>query len=224
MTAVVTEESAGNFGQRIAGRQQICAGHGNPQPGGQPLSDYCTLLGCSLAQNCGAPLPAWYSPCRNVLIPWQRRSWVPLPCPLPQLLRQSRPKSCTIQSHAVDKGGVEQGVDLHKSFAVFTGPWPDIVKVTTIGAGQEHSCAPTPVVSMSKWISRCCASCRGKNRSCGTTHSTECTYKSRGTLVGDVEGIRTESYADTVRLSKGSGNHQRSSRAKGAAPLNTDLQ
>ena len=35
------------------------------------------------------------------------------------------------------KGGVEQGcdfcaheVDLHKSFAVFTGPWPDIVKVT----------------------------------------------------------------------------------------------
>ena len=32
ITVVVTEESAGNFGQRIAGRQQIppCAGHGNP--------------------------------------------------------------------------------------------------------------------------------------------------------------------------------------------------
>ena len=40
MTVVVTEESAGNSGQRTAGRQQIppCAGHGNPQPGGQPLS------------------------------------------------------------------------------------------------------------------------------------------------------------------------------------------
>ena len=42
-----------------------------------------------------------------------------------------------VQSHAVGKGGVEQGcdfcaheVDLHQSFAVFTGPWPDIVKVT----------------------------------------------------------------------------------------------
>ena len=32
MTVVVTEESTGNSGQRIAGRQQIppCAGHGNP--------------------------------------------------------------------------------------------------------------------------------------------------------------------------------------------------
>ena len=55
-------------------------------------------------------------------------------------------------------------------------------------AGQEHSYAPTPVVSMSKWISGCYASCRGKNRSCGTTHSTDCTYKSRGILVGDIEG------------------------------------
>ena len=55
-------------------------------------------------------------------------------------------------------------------------------------AGQEHSYAPTPVVSMSKWISGCYASCRGKNLSCGTTHSTDCTYKSRGMLVGDVEG------------------------------------
>ena len=46
------------------------------------------LLGCSLAQSCRAPLLAWYSPCRNVCIPWQRRSWVLLPCPLPQLLPQ----------------------------------------------------------------------------------------------------------------------------------------
>ena len=40
---------------------------------------------------------------------------------------------------------------------------------------SEHSCAPTPVVSMSKWISGCYASRRGKNLSCGTTHSTDCT-------------------------------------------------
>ena len=54
-------------------------------------------------------------------------------------------------------------------------------------AGPEHSYAPTPVVSMSKWINGCYASCRGKNLSCGTTHSTDCTYKSRGILVGDVQ-------------------------------------
>ena len=37
---------------------------------------------------------------------------------------------------------------------------------------------------MSKLIGGCYASCRGKNLSCGTTHSTDCTYKSRGFLVG----------------------------------------
>ena len=56
-------------------------------------------------------------------------------------------------------------------------------------AGPEHSYAPTPVVSMSKWISGCYASCRGKNLSCGTTHSTDCTYKSRGILVGGVQTV-----------------------------------
>ena len=42
-----------------------------------------------------------------------------------------------MQGYTVGKGGMEQGcdfcaheVDLHKSFAVFTGPRPDIVKVT----------------------------------------------------------------------------------------------
>ena len=49
-------------------------------------------------------------------------------------------------------------------------------------AGLEHSYAPTSVVSMSKWISGCYASCRGKNLSCSTTHSTDCTYKPRGIL------------------------------------------
>ena len=56
-------------------------------------------------------------------------------------------------------------------------------------AGPEHSNAPSPVVSMSRWISGCYASCRGKNLSCGTTHSTDCTYKSRGILVGDVQTV-----------------------------------
>ena len=45
-------------------------------------------------------------------------------------------------------------------------------------AGSEHCYAPTPVASMSKWISGCYASCHGKNLSCSTTHSTGCTYKS----------------------------------------------
>ena len=53
-------------------------------------------------------------------------------------------------------------------------------------AGPMRINAPSPVVSMSKWTSGCYASCRGKNLSCGTTHSTDCTYKSRGILVGDV--------------------------------------
>ena len=56
-------------------------------------------------------------------------------------------------------------------------------------AGQEHSYAPTPVVSMSKWISGCYASCRGKNLSCSTTHATGCTYKSRGIVVGSVQTV-----------------------------------
>ena len=55
-------------------------------------------------------------------------------------------------------------------------------------AGPEHGYAPTPVVSMSKWISGCYASCRGKNLSC-STHSTGCTYKSRGILVGSVQTV-----------------------------------
>ena len=80
MTAVVTEESAGNSGQRITGRQQIppCAEHGRRSATELPLF---LLLECSLAQSCRAPLLAWYSLCRNVRIPWQRRSWVRL---LPQ--------------------------------------------------------------------------------------------------------------------------------------------
>ena len=46
-----------------------------------------------------------------------------------------------------------------------------------------------------------------------------------GTAATDLQlESETESHADFVRLSKGSGNHQRSLRAKGAAPLNTDLQ
>ena len=56
-------------------------------------------------------------------------------------------------------------------------------------AGLEHSYAPTSVVSMSKWISGCYASRRGKNLSCSTTHSTDCTYKSRGILVGGVQTV-----------------------------------
>ena len=39
-----------------------------------------------------------------------------------------------------------------------------------------------------QWISGCYASCRGKNLSCGTNRSTDCAYKSRGILVGDIEG------------------------------------
>ena len=42
---------------------------------------------------------------------------------------------------------------------------------------------------MSKWISGCYASCRGKNLSCSTTHSTGCAYKSRGILVGSVQTV-----------------------------------
>ena len=45
------------------------------------------------------------------------------------------------------------------------------------------------VVSMSKWISGCYASCSGKNLSCSTTHSTGCTYKSRGILVGGAQTV-----------------------------------
>ena len=56
-------------------------------------------------------------------------------------------------------------------------------------AGPEHCYAPTPVASMSKWISGSYASCRGKNLSCSTTHSTGCTYKSRGMLVGGVQTV-----------------------------------
>ena len=45
MAAVVTEDNTRDFGQHIAGRQQVPprAGHGNPLPGGQPLSHYCTF-------------------------------------------------------------------------------------------------------------------------------------------------------------------------------------
>ena len=56
-------------------------------------------------------------------------------------------------------------------------------------AGPEHCYAPTPVASMPKWISGSYASCRGKNLSCSTTHSTGCTYKSRGMLVGGVQTV-----------------------------------
>ena len=38
-----------------------------------------------------------------------------------------------------------------------------------------HPCQNGSVVAMLR---------RGKNLSCGTTHSTDCTYKSRGTLIG----------------------------------------
>ena len=45
MVAEVTEDTTRDFGQHKAGRQQMppCAGHGNPQPGGQPLSYYSTF-------------------------------------------------------------------------------------------------------------------------------------------------------------------------------------
>ena len=39
-----------------------------------------------------------------------------------------------------------------------------------------------------KRINGCYASCRGKSLSCGTTHSTGCTRKSSGILVGDIGG------------------------------------
>ena len=34
-----------------------------------------------------------------------------------------------------------------------------------------------------------CRSCRGKYRSCSTTHATGCTYKSRGMVVGSVQTV-----------------------------------
>ena len=47
---VVTEDNSRDFGQHIAGRQQVPprARHGNPNPGGQPLSYFCTFC----ARNC----------------------------------------------------------------------------------------------------------------------------------------------------------------------------
>ena len=45
IAVVVTEDSSRDFGQHIARRQQVPprARHGNPYPGGQPLSYYCTF-------------------------------------------------------------------------------------------------------------------------------------------------------------------------------------
>ena len=53
MAVVVTEESARNFGQHTAERQQIppCAEHGNSRPRGQPLSTV---------------LSAWMFPCSKL--------------------------------------------------------------------------------------------------------------------------------------------------------------
>ena len=96
-------------------------------------------------------------------------------------------------------------------------------------AGPEHCYAPTPVASMSKWISGSYASCRGKNLSCSTTHSTGCTYKSRGILVGGAQTVAAIANDESlqVRVRKAHPPEGRSSQhpsapggAKTGCPLN----
>ena len=98
----------------------------------------------------------------------------------------SRPKSMAARVCALAKFPKSLQMDFTSQLPVTSGHCTVWQKLGH-EAGQEHSYAPTPVASMSKWISGCYASCRGKNLSCGTTHSTDCTYKSRGILVGVVE-------------------------------------
>ena len=70
----------------VAGRQQIppCAGHGNPEPGGQPLRDCCAfcldvLLLKIAKRRCSPGIASAETPVSL----GKRRSWVLLPCPLP---------------------------------------------------------------------------------------------------------------------------------------------
>ena len=42
-------------------------------------------------------------------------------------------------------------------------------------------------IKVDQWL--LCRSCRGKYLSCSTTHSTGCTYKSRGIVVGSVQTV-----------------------------------
>ena len=59
---------------------------------------------------------------------------------------------------------------------------------------QKHGLVQVPSIAMLQrplypCQSGCYALCRGKNLSCSTTHSTDCTHKSRGILVGGVQTV-----------------------------------
>ena len=98
----------------------------------------------------------------------------------------SRTKSMAARVRALAKSPKRLQMDF-TSWLLVTSGHTTVWQNNGHDAGQEYRNAPTPVASMSKWSSGSYAACRGKNLSCSTTHSTGCTYKSRGMLAGSVQ-------------------------------------